>query len=112
MKRDIVMARELGADGIVTGLLLPGGNIDVERTSELVRMAGAMDVTFHRAFDMCADLMLALVDVYQTGIRRVLTSGGRNPAPEGLEILDTLTARAGTSLTINAGRGSRGPNTG
>src|SRR3546814_830182 len=110
MKRDIVMARELGADGIVTGLLLPGGNIDVERTSELVRMAGAMDVTFHRAFDMCADLMLALEDVYQTGIRRVLTSGGRNTAPEGLEILANLTAAAGDRLSIMAGSGVRATN--
>src|SRR3546814_13304098 len=103
MKRDIVMARELGADGIVTGLLLPGGNIDVVRTSELVRMAGALDVPFHRAFDMCADIMLALAAVYKNGIRRVLTSGGRTTAPEGLEILATLTTQARDRLTNMAG---------
>src|SRR3546814_6499347 len=73
-------------------------------------MAGAMDVTFHRAFDMCADLMLALEDVYQTGIRRVLTSGGRNTAPEGLEILANLTAAAGDRLSIMAGSGVRATN--
>src|SRR3546814_18237331 len=73
-------------------------------------MAGAMDVTFHRAFDMCADLMLTLEDVYQTGIRRVLTSGGRNTAPEGLEILANLTAAAGDRLSIMAGSGVRATN--
>src|SRR3546814_15369453 len=73
-------------------------------------MAGAMDVTFHRAFDMCADLMLALEDVYQTGIRRVLTSGGRNTAPEGLEILANLTGAAVNSLIIMAGSGVRATN--
>src|SRR3546814_18023336 len=73
-------------------------------------MAGAMDVTFHRAFDMCADLMLTLEDVYQTGIRRVLTSGGRNTAPEGLEILANLTAAAGDRLSIMASSGVRATN--
>src|SRR3546814_6780113 len=54
--------------------------------------------------------MLALEDVYQTGIRRVLTSGGRNTAPEGLEILANLTAAAGDRLSIMAGSGVRATN--
>src|SRR3546814_10967285 len=34
MKRDIGMAPELGAKGVVAGLFITGGNIDVERTNE------------------------------------------------------------------------------
>ncbi|MDR2027223.1 MAG: copper homeostasis protein CutC, partial [Prevotellaceae bacterium] len=62
MKRDTVFAKKYGASGIVTGLLLPDGSVDEQRTEELVIMAKELDmgVTFHRAFDMSSDPYKAL----------------------------------------------------
>src|SRR5271155_660071 len=61
MKRDIEACKKLNVDGIVIGVLLPDGHIDVARTRELVELGKPMSVTFHRAFDMRADAMRALV---------------------------------------------------
>jgi len=49
MRRDVLMARQLGANGLVIGILDIEGRVDVKRTAELVRLAAPMAVTFHRA---------------------------------------------------------------
>ena len=87
MAEEIRLAREYGADGVVFGLLTPDGEVDETRTAQLVREAEGMEVTFHRAFDMTRDSRQALEAVIRTGCRRVLTSGGRNTAQEGIEIM-------------------------
>jgi copper homeostasis protein len=75
MKSDIRMAKELGADGVVFGILLPGGTIDVERMKILSDLARPMGITCHRAFDMTADPFQAMEDLIGLGIDRILTSG-------------------------------------
>src|SRR5438445_9519302 len=75
MKRDVEFAKQLGADGIVIGILLPDGAIDVTRTRELIDIARPMSVTFHRAFDMTRDAFAALETLIDLGIDRILTSG-------------------------------------
>lgn len=105
MKRDIEVAGSLGADGVVIGILQPDGSIDKGRTRELVEIARPMDVTFHRAFDMCADPFRALGDLYETGIGRVLSSGSRPTVEEGLEVLAALAEKAGDRISIMAGSG-------
>lgn len=62
MHRDIEMARNLGADGVVFGIPDADGNIDTHRSRRLVELARPLNVTFHRAFDMSADLFRALED--------------------------------------------------
>jgi copper homeostasis protein len=76
MQQEIKHARNLGADGLVLGLLDRDARIDVERTLQLVHLAEPLPVTFHRAIDMTPDPVEALEDVIATGARRVLTSGG------------------------------------
>ncbi len=75
MKRDIVIAKQLGATGIVLGLLDADGNVDTARTRELIKIARPMSVTFHRAFDMAKDPLRALRDIMDAGADRILTSG-------------------------------------
>ena len=94
MAEEIRLAREYGADGVVFGLLTPAGEVDETRTAQLVREAEGMEVTFHRAFDMTRDSRQALEAVIRTGCRRVLTSGGRNTAQEGIGTLRALAAQA------------------
>ena len=61
MRRDIVRAWALGIDGVVFGILTPDGQIDSDRTRELVALSRPLGVTFHRAFAMTADPHHALV---------------------------------------------------
>ena len=96
MKRDIVLARQYGAAGIVTGVLNAEGSVDEPRTAELVSIARryGMGVTFHRAFDMTCDYEQALEAVVRTGCERILTSGGENKACEGRETIARMVAQA------------------
>src|SRR5579863_175738 len=80
MQGDIALAKNLGADGIVAGVLDLNGNVDVKRMRALVDLARPLTVTFHRAFDMTADIFRALEDACAAGIDRVLTSGGERTA--------------------------------
>ena len=87
MLEEVRFARECGADGVVFGVLTPDGRVDVQRTAALVAEAGPMQTTFHRAFDMACDLEEALEAAVAAGCRRILTSGGRNTAVEGIDTL-------------------------
>ena len=90
MQRDIQVAKELKADGVVFGLLDETGRVDLENTRKLVELARPLQVTFHRAFDMAADLFRALEDVVNAGAERILTSGGQKTALEGRAIISDL----------------------
>lgn len=94
MRADIAYAAEAGAGGVVFGLLTAEGEVDAERTGELVEAARSaspsMEVTFHRAFDMARDLESSLDAVAKTGAHRVLTSGGAQNAVLGASRLTGL----------------------
>ena len=91
--------------GVVFGVLTPDGRVDVQRTAALVAEAGPMQTTFHRAFDMACDLEEALEAAVAAGCRRILTSGGRNTAVEGIDTLRALVAQAAGRIELMAGSG-------
>ncbi len=103
MKSDIDVCKDLGVDGVVIGILLPDGLVDIVRTRELVERARPMSVTFHRAFDMTADPHQALEDVIATGCDRVLTSGQAPTAMEGRELIARLVKQAGARIVVMPG---------
>jgi copper homeostasis protein len=105
MRRDIDLCGESGVDGIVTGIITSGGNIDIERTARLIEFAYPMSATFHRAFDMCSDPVQGLEDVIVTGCARLLTSGLKNRAQDGIELIRQLVIQAGERLIIMPGSG-------
>lgn len=105
MKQDIELAKELGADGVVFGLLLPTGEVDEVRTAELVALAKPLQVTFHRAFDVAKDPFEALEAVIRTGAVRILTSGQENSALDGAELLTQLAKKAAGRIDLMAGSG-------
>jgi copper homeostasis protein len=105
MKLSIEAIAAENIEGIVTGVLLPDGQVDVPRTRELVALASPMQVTFHRAFDQTPDLAAALESVVLTGAHRILTSGGAANAETGAPILRSLTLQAANRVTILLGGG-------
>ncbi len=105
MEEDIRICRELGVDGVVIGCLKADGSLDLEANRRLKDVAGDMSVTFHRAFDRCADPMLALEQLCQLGIDRILTSGQQPTAQQGISLLRRLNAAADGRITILAGCG-------
>ncbi|QMU30303.1 copper homeostasis protein CutC [Adhaeribacter radiodurans] len=105
MQYDLEMIKSLGADGVVLGVLLPDGNIDVERTAALIEQARPLKITFHRAFDMVADPMRALDQLIDLGVERILTSGQEKSALEGSELIAQLIQRAKDKIVIMPGGG-------
>jgi len=105
MKTDIAAARDLGADGIVLGISRKDGNVDVERTAELIEASGGASITFHRAFDSAPDPLAALETLSELGVSRVLTTGGARRAEEGLAGLGKLAEAAAGRIGILPGGG-------
>ncbi|WP_049630954.1 copper homeostasis protein CutC [Cellvibrio sp. pealriver] len=100
MLEDVIALREIGVAGVVIGCLTPEGAIDEVRTKALVEAARPMTVTCHRAFDMTRDYREALEALIRTGVDRVLTSGQRDTAVEGSDILKEVVALADGRIII------------
>jgi copper homeostasis protein len=105
MKYDVEQAKQLGADGVVFGLLNEDGSVDVRRTKLLTDLARPLGVTFHRAFDMTRDAFQALEDLVKLGVDRILTSGQENSVLEGLDLITALVRQAGDRIIIMPGGG-------
>lgn len=105
MEEDVILARELGADGIVTGILKPNGTVDRRRMKRLIELAGELPVTFHRAFDVSRDPFESLEVLVDLGVQRVLTSGQEKSVLEGIEVLARLVKAAGNRILVVPGGG-------
>lgn len=107
MRDDLKHLRELGASGVVLGVLREDGAVDVERTRGLIDMAGPLEVTFNRAFDHAASLEDALEQIIAIGCQRVLTSGGERDVVSGGKSLAKLIEQAAGRIEIAVGGGLR-----
>lgn len=105
MKDDIQLCKDLGCHGIVSGVLNPDNAIDLKRTQELVELSKPLPFTFHRAFDEVSNPKEALSQLIDLGVDRVLTSGQKSSAEEGLVLLTELNKIANGRITILAGGG-------
>lgn len=105
MLEDVAMFRELGADGIVMGILRPDGTLNIEQLQALKEAAGSLDTTLHRAFDVCIDPYEALEQAVSLGFQTILTSGQKQSAWEGRELLSDLHKKAAGRIEILAGAG-------
>ncbi|MER8510661.1 copper homeostasis protein CutC [Mesorhizobium sp. M0199] len=100
MLADVRALAELGVAGVVIGCLAADGTIDEQRMSELAQAAGSLNVTCHRAFDMTRDPTEALEALIRCKVGRVLTSGQRDTALEGADLLADLVRQAGDRIII------------
>ena len=105
MKADIVKFKEMGCKGIVSGVLNDDKTIDLERTKELVELSRPLEFTFHRAFDIVTDPLNELENLIDIGVDRLLTSGQKDKAIDGLDLLKKLNKKAGDRIKIMPGSG-------
>ena len=105
MVRTLAEAKVCGMDGAVLGLLHADRRVEVKRTRALVESARPLPVTFHRAFDETPDLREALNDVIATGAARILTSGGKSAAEDGIAAIAELVDAARSRIGILPGGG-------
>lgn len=105
MKEQAQSYAELGVDAIVTGMLTPDGQLDLDAMSEIKSVIGAATLALHRAFDMCRDPFRALEEAVSLGVGTILTSGQKNSAWEGRELLKELAAKSAGRVEILAGAG-------
>lgn len=110
MKDELATFYEAGADGFVFGILTPDLKIDVLRNTELVDLAKGKPCTFHRAFDLVQDDVIAMEEVISCGFTTILSSGGDHPAIKGISILMEMKNRAAGRITILVGGGVRSGN--
>ena len=105
MEADIRMVKQCGCEGVVLGILQKDGRVNVSQTKALVALAKPMQVTFHRAIDMTPNYLQALEDIIETGCHRILTSGQKKTALEGMEAIEILVNQAKGRIEIMAGSG-------
>ena len=109
MLDDIRLVRDLGFQGLVIGLLDEEGHVDMPRMRQVMKAAEGLAVTFHRAFDMCADPLQAFDNLAELGVARILTSGQQASAEKGLQLITELKAHSGVPIVM-AGAGVRASN--
>ncbi|XP_034753785.1 copper homeostasis protein cutC homolog isoform X2 [Etheostoma cragini] len=105
MRKDIELMKSHGADGLVLGALTEDGQVDTELCMELLAAARPLPITFHRAFDMVNDPVVALETLISLGFQRLLTSGCENSALEGLPLIKRLIEQAKGRIAIMPGGG-------
>jgi copper homeostasis protein len=110
MQEDIRICKQLGCDGIVTGMLTSEGKVDEEKCNQLVRLAYPMEATFHRAFDRTANAEEALEQIIDLGFERVLTSGQKPKSIEATERLANLVKQSDGRIIIMPGSGVNSKN--
>ena len=105
MKGDIRAARAHGLTGVVLGANRPDGSLDIPVIADLVAEAQGLDLTLHRAIDLCTDVEEAVEQAVALGFNRILSSGGALKAPDGVERLATMFRAARGRLIIMPGSG-------
>lgn len=104
MKEDILVCKELGFQGIVSGVLNADFTLDTERTKELVALSYPLKFTFHRAFDWVRDPFTTLAQLEDLGAHTLLTSGQGTTATDGMQLLVELHKKT-SKITLMPGGG-------
>lgn len=107
MKADTEILMENGADGIAFGCLDEDGNIHIEQTREIIDIIKRYhgEVVFHRAFDCVKNPFESMEKLIAMGVDRVLTSGLKAKAVDGMELIAKLQECYGDKIEILAGSG-------
>jgi len=106
MAYDIEACRQAGADGIALGILTAQHEVDMAGLLKLLKRAGNMQVTFHKAIDVTSDIKKEFTRLRDSGlVTRVLSSGGAPDAFTGAgELKDLIGISEGRINVVVAGK--------
>ena len=110
MLQSIDELKSLGVNAIVIGALTGDGAVDCAAMRRLIAASRPLEVTFHRAFDVCADPLAAFDDIISLGCERLLTSGHESDALTGAPLIAELVSRSCGRIKVMAGCGVRPSN--
>lgn len=107
MERDIELVAKCGAKGVVFGVLDEDRSLNVGVNESMLTFSRSLDleVTFHRAFDVCQNPRETLSKLIELGFDRLLTSGQAATAIEGIELICDLVDQAEGKIQVMAGCG-------
>lgn len=110
MLKDIALAVENKADGIVFGALNENGTIDKVFCEEIAHITKHCAMTFHRAIDLCSDAENAIDFLVDLGVQTILTSGAETNAIQGIAQIKAWNKHANGRLQLMAGSGVNAEN--
>ena len=102
---DILIAKKLGAKGIVVGVLQANFELDISALQKIKAVSYGLELTFHRAFDESIDWKKSIDALVELGFNRILTSGFASNVEIGMGILKQMTAYAKDRIEIMPGGG-------
>ena len=109
MFKDALSLLKANADGIAFGFLDENKNIDMENTKKMIDMIKNFDskkeVVFHRAFDCVDNPYENIEKLISLGVDRLLTSGLKDKAFDGIDLIKELNQKYGDKIEILAGSG-------
>ncbi len=105
MIKDIEFCKKSGCKGVVSGVLTLGNNIDINATQQLIKAANGMNFTFYRAFDCVENAIESLKQLMELKIKRVLSSGQKQTAIEGIYLLNEMKSVSNNKIEIMPGSG-------
>jgi len=107
MHDQIAQAAELGADGVVFGVLTQGQySLNLPVMAQLIKRCQQykLEVSCHRAFDAVNDKEAALSQLIELGVHRVLTNGSawgsKASAWQSIEVLRDTVKRADGNIEV------------
>ena len=105
IKKDIILFKDLGCKGIVSGILTKDKNLDINRTKELIKLSRPLEFTFHRAFDEVINPIETLHQLIKLKVNRLLTSGQMKTAIKGIDMIKKLILLSEDNIKIMPGSG-------
>ena len=100
MRRDVDIALEMGADGVMCGILDADGRLDAARMRTLIEQCGGKPFTLHRAFDFSRNPLETLEQAVDLGCRCVLTMGQESEALFSKELRQQILEAAGDRIRV------------
>lgn len=109
MFKDAKALLKANTDGIAFGFLNEDKTIDIESTKKMVDIIKSFDrnkeAVFHRAFDCVENPFKSIEELIDLGIDRLLTSGLKDKAYDGIDLIKDLNDKYSDKIEILAGSG-------
>ena len=110
IKKDIILFKKIGCKGIVSGILTKNKKLDINKTKELIKLSRQLEFTFHRAFDEVLNPINVLHQLIKLRADRILTSGQKKTAIDGIELIKKLINISNNTIKIMPGSGINSTN--